>query len=413
MDGIYKFLRNLTGNDVAFDSRLGGRVAVNPTYVSRETYIAAMDRYERIVAFQRRLRDLFKKSVFNQGVSDKLFPFLANDSLGVAGRHFYERIPESLWTTPLYFRTDESRSGKLFEIQNPGSGWGDIIWLQSYLNKFYSKEISDRESIDAIVNSMRHVISDKFCSILHLLDNSSNPAGMRFFLHKTQPPFMYWGFHPEAKNVECRIVRSHSFYGLISENLFWLRVSEADRRGIRFDLPPLAIFDQKLPMALPFYDETKQYFTDEDRELFPYTYPVVGRGFRDEYGEWVDLTMFDKRPARQRRYFVKYAGCDTSFNWGSRAVFRLDSNACRKILERIFIDVDQGRPWIIQPEIREWATVSFISDVDESVKTEEMNTRVSYFYGPLGLVAGRAMYDRKEKVHGQNSSVWSLVRAQD
>jgi hypothetical protein len=109
-----------------------------------------------------------------------------------------------------------------------------------------------------------------------------------------------------------------------------------------YDVPPVALFDQKLLLAFPFWDETRGYFSDAIRGLFPYTTVLAPEGVRLETGDWTTLEQFSALARGKRGYFLKYAGADVARNWGSRAVFRLDTETSEACLARLRAAVEHN-----------------------------------------------------------------------
>jgi hypothetical protein len=362
-----------------------------------------------ISEFFTRARNIFRRCVFNESDSD-LKNLLINDSANQIPLSFYHGLPDEVWTNPVFFRTDESRLGIIFEIQCPGSGWGDLLLLRSlYKNYCRSDALVSYDPGAVIVGAVQAVCRSRAPAVLHLLDNSSNPSSMQYLIRCTQPPLRYWGYTKGMRNSECCFVRSHSVYGLVAENLFRHRIRLAAEGKLIFDLPPLLIFDQKMILCLPFLDGTKDEFSDEIREVLAYTYPISPRGFRDLDGQWVAIESFLNRPPKHRRYFLKYGGCDTTLNWGSRAVFRLDSNEAPGLIEVALRDTEAGRPWVIQPDVSSKENVMFYSRQSSEPASKTLTAKYSAFYGPSGLVGIRTHHRQSTKVHGQVDAIVGLA----
>jgi hypothetical protein len=242
-----------------------------------------------------------------------------------------------------------------------------------------------------------------------MLDNSSNPASMRYLIsqicHDDVP---HWGYSRDVKASDIGLIRSHSVRGLIGENLFEHRVLRARDGEVMFDLPPNPIFDQKLLLALPFFDRTREFFSDAIRDTLAFSSVVAETGFDDVDGEFVSFDAFLDRPRKQRRYFAKYAGVDTNVNWGGMSVFRLDGNDARMHIERMVTETRAGRPWIIQPEYAEKEQVLILKRDSEEPKEERLTSKYSCFYGPAGLLGIRSMHRGHFKVHGQSATAIGL-----
>ncbi|HEY5214953.1 MAG TPA: hypothetical protein VIJ38_18230 [Acidobacteriaceae bacterium] len=369
-------------------------------------------RRERIVEFQRFFGTA--ANIFSEAVNGKRTPLLLrlllNDVPMCYAADFHRALPREAWTCPRFYRTDESVNGKVFEIQCPGSGWGDLQLLRNfYSNHGHSPALTEYAPSLAVADEIVNLCSDSSPSVLHLLDNASNPTSMRYLMATTQPPLRYWGQHRSVRNGDCQFVRSHSFFGLVAENLFKERLRLAAAGRARFDLPPVLVFDEKIALCLPFLDETQSYFTDAIRNILTYSHPVFENGFKDENGQWVSIQDFLKRRPSERRYFLKYAGCDVALNWGSRGVYRLDDRQATIHLTRAVEDSKQDRFWLIQPEISEKEHIEYFTRSDKGAVQEQLTAKYSCFYGPTQLIGIRTMHRRHYKVHGQDDTVIGLA----
>ena len=50
---------------------------------------------------------------------------------------------------------------------------------------------------------------------------------MRYFIQQTRPEISYWGIDKNVTTKQCNLIRSHSFFGLCSENEFSYRLKRA------------------------------------------------------------------------------------------------------------------------------------------------------------------------------------------
>ncbi|WP_048709763.1 hypothetical protein [Microvirga massiliensis] len=254
----------------------------------------------------------------------------------------------------------------------------------------------------------RHCISEPI--VHHLLDNSSHPAGERFFIQRVRSSVRYFGFDPDISPRECNFVRAHDFWSLLTENFASERLAQLVEGKSVYDLPPVAVFDQKLALALPFWDETRAHFPDDVRLLFPYTTMVTPAGVRLSGGEWATIEQFAAMPRKARDYFLKYAGSDVSRNWGSRAVFhlgKLSGKACEAYLYEALKRYSAGERWIIQEQVPSSERVTFINrrGVPE---TTMAHSKHSVFYGPTGPLGVLVMFERFYKVHGSSETITSV-----
>lgn len=337
---------------------------------------------------------------------------LLNDSIQSIPISFYKSLDDKIWTIPKFYRTDESKEGKVFEIQCPGSGWGDVILLEKVYKKIFGDTFNYYNIQNSFCEEVKKITKTSSPSIMHLLDNSSNPSSMRYFMNETSSDIRYWGMDKSVKNSSCELIRSHSVYGLISENLFKIRMEKVKNGECNFDLPPFLLFDQKMIMCLPFLDLTRHLFSDDIRETLSYTYPFTTEGFRDITGDWVTIDQFKKRKPKDRKYFLKYGGCDTSINWGSRAVFRLDSNSCNNHIGLALSDYSNNRPWIIQKDCSNKDEVRYFESDNSQIQSKILTARYSTFYSPSGMLAIRTHHGQSTKVHGQEGSIVGMAYKQ-
>jgi hypothetical protein len=406
---FYRIIEDTLARTIAGDGGFSEYVQIAPVVLPSYIYEERRSRLAHLHAFFSRTLEIFKE-VIKGHLSPLLSSLLLNDAPQCYRYRFHNDLPTATWTIPIFFRTDESKSGKIFEIQCPGSGWGDLELLSNVYENDRSSSTSDRyKPSNVISKEILDICKKDHPSVLHLLDNSSNPVSMRFLIATTQPPLRYWGYERSVHLGECDFIRSHSFYGLVAENLFKDRLRQASEGSVKFDLPPLLIFDEKIPLTLPFFEETCDLFSDDIRRILTHSYPVQESGFRDVDGAWVTITEFLKRPPSRRRYFLKYGGSDVSINWGSRAVFRLNDGKAETHMKHAVADARRNRFWLIQPEISEKEHVEYFDKVTDAVLDEEMHSKYSCFYGPQQLVGMRTMHRPHFKVHGQENTVIGLV----
>ena len=91
-------------------------------------------------------------------------------------------------------------------------------------------------------------------AIQHLFESSSSPMENQYFAQRIRRSSVgairYWESTPGKDEVN--LVRSHSYTALVAEDLFRLRLAAFLEGRMRFDHPPIPIFDEKLAMYLPF-----------------------------------------------------------------------------------------------------------------------------------------------------------------
>lgn len=134
---------------------------------------------------------------------------------------YHRNLPDFCWKRPLLFRSDQSISGKIYELQPPGSGWGDIPLIAKALirngcnipdflleyTKVYSQNI-----IEATCKGTPKVF--------HMLDAASEPSGMRYLFTQTRPMLKYWGIDKDISMHEVDYVTAHSVAALTACNYF-------------------------------------------------------------------------------------------------------------------------------------------------------------------------------------------------
>jgi hypothetical protein len=244
----------------------------------------------------------------------------------------------------------------------------------------------------------------------HLLDNSSHPAGERFFIQRARRGARYFGFDTGIRQPQCNFVRAHDFLALLSENFAAERIERLIAGDSVYDLPPVALFDQKLLLAFPFWKETREHFTDDVRALFPYTTVLTPGGLTLQDGGWVTIEQFAALSRRERAFFLKYAGSDVGRNWGSRAVFhmgKLSRRACEERLRDALERYDLGERWILQAECDSEEGVSFITRAG-GFETARGHSKHSFFYGPTGPLGKLLMFEEFYKVHGSSDTVTTI-----
>ena len=363
----------------------------------------------------------------------EILKWLINDTPESMGEAYLRKLPDIFWKVPVFFRTDESALGKIFEIQCPGSLWGELELLYNFYKKA-GLEIQIEQPAQVFTDQLVQYLNlDKGKSplVYYLTDNASIPIGVRYFISQTRmttPPIRYWGIdkYPsievidengkcvkQLKAIDSDFVRTHYYLELFGECDFHRRIF-TDKRDNCYDLPPMSLFDQKAILALPFWDKTKQYFSQEIRDILAYTTPLIDDSICLESGETLTIDEFAALPQSQRKYYLKYAGTDGSVNWGSRSVTSIEKIGREKLAELLKEKVsdfkNNSRPWVLQSESKgEKESVSYY-DKSGSIRTDEnKNTKYSYFYGPYSVLGGVVSYRKTNLVHGQSDTIIKLI----
>jgi hypothetical protein len=408
---IYQEVDRALKSSIAGEGGFNEYIQVAPVLLPAGVFEERQARLKTIQTFLTTTLNIFR-GVVNGEFSPNLRRLLFNDVPESYGIEFHRKLPEEVWRIPQFFRTDESKSGKILEIQCPGSGWGDLelLWSAYKMHKLLAGPgmLNYKPSL-SIADEIIKLSGKSNPTVLHLLDNSSSPTSMRYLLATSQPPLRYWGYEKSVQNRKCDFVRSHSFFGLVAENLFQIRVQDAANGIVKFDLPPILVFDQKIPLCLPFLAETKALFEDGIRDILAESYPVTETGCLELSGEQFSVDAFLKKPASKRRFFLKYAGCDVSLNWGARAVVRLDDGKAGSFLRTALEDAKRDHFWLMQPEISQKESIKFFNRGTGEEVQKIWTAKYSCFYGPTRLLGVRTMHRNHPKVHGQEDTAVGIA----
>ena len=380
--------------------------AVSPSTISSYEYDKAEKRLKIIHDFQDRCISLFRKALFDSDT--QLLHWLLNETPKGFRAEYHKNLKDYHYTKPVFFRTDEMSLGKIAEIQCPGSLWGELeILYHFYKSKGF--DVNAHSPATEFALQLKQYLG-KEPVIHYLVDNASIPAGIRYFIQQTRPYLQYWGIDKGIKQLDCNFIRTHSFFGLCGENYFNQRLMLPAEK-IKYDYPPHVLLDQKATLVLPFWNKTRKYFSDAIRDILIFSAPVCDGKLQMENGEELTFEEFSALPQSKRCYYLKYAGTNTSINWGSRAVERLSnlgSQKCLQLLKRCQLDYYRGKIWLIQKEVNEKNIVIY-RERDGEEKEEKLNSKFSFFYGPVNLVGIVGTYSKKHKVHGQSDSVINIL----
>ncbi|HEX9013912.1 MAG TPA: hypothetical protein VF813_10360, partial [Anaerolineaceae bacterium] len=298
-----------------------------------------------IRAFQQISLDLFRAAL-NHETDPCILHWLLNETPESMGISYHRALEERHFTLPVFFRTDEVKPGRIIEIQCPGCLWGELQLLYEYTARLGCGG-GGRSPADQFADQLVDLLGVKPI-VQHYLDKASAPAGMRYFIEKTRQRVKYWGIDRGIQIRDCNFIRHHAFSELWADDNLASQLAKTGD-GLRFDLPPHVLFDQKATLALPFWSLTRECFSDEIRSLFPYISPLLSTGIELPGGERVSIKEFSRFPKSQRAYFLKLAGYDNELNWGSKAVYRLSnlgSGACYDFLQECLSGYEAGRIWL-------------------------------------------------------------------
>ena len=410
----YSFLdhefNQTAGGDVGVDSLIGSQ----PFVLSAKEIAGFRNRYHVIRRFQKTTLELFLASLRGEEA-----PWIAELVLGDVPKplahSFHQRLQEAHLRLPVFFRTDEPAPGILSEIQCPGSGWSnhELLWVlyDEHPDVFGQPETFSQPLSKYLADDLRLLLAED-PRVYYMLDNASLPHGARYFIQKTRHHGVrYYSWDPELHPRFCNFVRSHDWISLLHNNFYESHLQSCLEGELRYDLSPMALFDSKTIMVLPFEKRTRNYYDDEVRSIFPFTQILRPEGAFSAEGKQVSLETLCKDASLRRNVYLKYAGTDVNLNWGSRAVFSLKNSSISqagKLLERALADGRKGRPWILQQAHRQKNCAEFISR-DGHIREHEGYLKLSGFYGPSGLLGIIAYHLRSAKVHGNSDAILSAV----
>ncbi len=406
----YRFLddqiNEVLGTDLEFNNLLGAE----PYKLAPDALQEFFDRYALIKEFQEITLSLFNASL-NGEADPEIASLVLNELPEHQGWNYHKEL--NLKHTPVFFRTDEVIPGKICEMQCPASAWGIYEQLYHFYKHFgfeissFPKSLSENFS-DALTQYM-----ETPPLIHHLTDNSSIPHDMRFFIQQTRKHGLkYYSYDKGITPYNCNFIRSHAFAGLLADNYALDRLEGYKTGKLNYDLPPSILFDEKVIYSFPFWHKTSQYYSDNIRDIFPYAQIITPEGFTLEDGTEVSIEDFCRRSQKQRNYYIKYAGSDLSFNWGSKGVYFAGSFSgikCKELLDGIMKKYNKKQYWVIQRGYRIKENTCYISR-DNDIKKPDVYSKFSGFYGPNGLMGILVMQLAFHKVHGTEQTIVSICK---
>ena len=405
-----EFNDNTKGN-IGFNALLGAQTpSVDLAFLQ-----GYRDRYSIIKSYQEAAIRVFAESLRLKR-NPRVAAMILSDLPEAYGTKFHLSLSEHQLRTPLFFRTDEPAHGKCSEIQCPGSGWelAELIWgIANKFPKWFNKPKHFIQSpAKGTIAAMRTFLNSEPV-VHHLTDNASSPHGMRYWIQKTRKAgARYFTYDQNVGYKDCNLIRSHDFVSLLHHNFFNERMRMCDEKRLWFDLPPAALFDAKGIMAWPFWQETRDAFSDAERSILPYTALIEKKGVPLADGRYLPLKEILLNRPREKVYFIKYAGTDVGINWGSRAVYRSDTLSrvqSEELISRIGKDLNRNRYWIIQEALKQTDKVMYWAR-NGALATVKANAKWSAFYGPQGLISLLTFHRRSHKVHGSPDTIFSLTR---
>ena len=378
----------------------------NPYLITSKEQDGVISRHLLIKEFMRLSVEIFKEVLFNDS-DPALKHWLLNETPVNIAEKYHRSLNDNHFSLPVFCRTDESSLGKIMEINCPGSLWGELQLVYEYA-LLHGIEKENKSPAKLFANQLSSFLGMQ--PIIHyLLDGATVQPGMRYFIEKTRPEIQYATIDKGIRPDNCNFIRNHFFWGLCNEIYF---LSRLPRIGIDifYDLPPHVLFSQKAALVLPFWSKTRNFFSDEIRNIINYSVPLLPTGLELDSG-LVSIDEFCNLPRKKRGYYLKYAGSNVSMNWGSREVNRLNilsSDNCRTLLNRCLENFNTGEIWLLQKEDTQDDTISYFDRNSDDVQ-KQLRLKLSSFYGPGGCVGILAMHRNFYKVHGQNDTVISYV----
>jgi hypothetical protein len=406
----YEWADNLINACPKYETGFTQLLSINPYRMPSRDQRQYESRLLLIRAFQKISLELFRAAL-NGETHPAVLYWLINETPESLGVSYHRTLEDRHFTLPLFFRTDEVRPGRINEINCPAALWGELQlafevavrmgYCAGYISPAdqYATQLTDFLRDTPVVH--------------HYLDLSSAPGSWRYFIEKTRPRVRYWGIDRGVRITDCNFIRHQAFIGLWGDVNLAARLSKVGQ-GVTFDYPPYVLFDQKATLVLPFWSMTRERFTDDIRDLFPFTTPLLPVGIELPDGRCLNIEDFSRWPRSQRAFYLKYAGSDCSQNWGSKAVFRLSnmsSNTCLDFLRQCLSQYERGHIWLLQQEEIQDDEIIYRTR-DGAIQSQTLRTNFGGFYGPSGCLGVLAMHSRFNKVHGQKDTVISYVLAE-
>ena len=406
---IYEWADALINSCPRYETGFTQLLAAKPYLVSpavRHLYDA---RLGLIRSFQQTALRTFRAALNNE-LDPTVLHWLMNETPASLAIPYHRTLEERHFTLPVFFRTDEVQPGRIVEINCPAALWGDLqLAFEAAARMGYCA--GDVSPADQYATQLTGFLQETPV-VHHFLDKSSAPGSWRYFIERTRPRVRYWGIDRGVRASDCNFIRYQALVDSWGDAGFPARLSRVGS-GITFDYPPYALFDQKAPLALPFWSMTRELFSDEMRDLFPFTTPLLPSGIGLPDGARVTIEEFCRWPRSQRSYYLKYAGADWTLNWGGKAVYRLSnmsSDACLDFLRQCLSGYERGHIWLLQKEETQDDEIAYLTR-DGELHVDRLRANFGGFYGPGGCLGVLALHGRHNKVHGQENTVVSYVLA--
>jgi len=387
------YVDKLYQKELRSDVRFSMITSLTPAIVSDEEIQGFIDRYHTINEFLHISQDLFKQSLVDTSMRE-IRDLILNEVNSEFALDYHQQLYDNEVSIPYFYRTDESVSGKINEIQFAGSIWGTVQALQlslKYVQKYIEVPVRTFNK-----NLIADVVSKSICDmthnnplIYHQIDVSSNMIDMNYFISVTRKyGLKYLGYDIEASFKTVNFIRTHSFMELVTGSYFFDFLKRYYNHQLYFATFPSILFFQKIAMLFPFWKKTKHLYSEKIRNMFPFT-SLVSNYLELENGEHMSIEMFSNLEPHKRDYYLKYAGADGKINWGSKAVYNLRKTSkriCEELLHIASYGFHHNHYWILQKAWHRKEKITFIKN--STLESKEIYSKYSGFYGPRGFMGG-------------------------
>jgi hypothetical protein len=407
--GVYEWADSLINSCPRYETGFTQLLATKPYRMSADVLGLYESRLPLIRAFQQTALDLFRAAL-NGETHPAVLHWLMNETPESLGIPYHRTLEDRHFTLPVFFRTDEVRPGRINEVNCPAALWGELqLAFEVAARMGYCA--GDLSPADRYAAQLTDFLQETPL-VHHYLDKSTAPGSWRYFIEKTRPAVRYWGIDRGVRAADCNFIRYQAFVDVQGDGNLRARLSKVGQ-GTTFDTPPYMLFDQKAALVLPFWSMTRERFSNEVRDLFPYTTSLLPSGIELPDGAHATVEEFSRWSRSRRSYYLKYAGADWTLNYGSKAVYRLSnmsSDACLNFLRQCLSRYDCGQIWLLQQEETQDDEIEYLTR-DGAVHTQRLRAEFGGFYGPGGCLGVLARHSAHNKVHGQDDTVISYVVA--
>lgn len=354
--------------------------AAHPFVPSAQRSALSRSRSETVPAFFRNCLRVYQAVICDE-ISPVVGKAIYEDCLPGLGLEYHRSLGQAAQTTPHSFRTDESLSGKLYEIQVPGSGWGEYLLLSEYFSSLHGvKGVSATTTVSTYIDALRRALYTNDPCLLYLSDTSTGQTGVRYFIQRARAAGAhFYGWDPEVHAKHVTHIKSHSWRSLFTEHNAAEHLARAPHEPTLYDSSLNWMFYSKVMTALPFWRHTFEFFTDSDRALFPFTAILEPDGVQLSDGNLVGRREFIANYLQGKRYFLKYAGFDLHKGSGGNGVYVLEGDSPRTLarLKAAWDESAAGTTWILQHAVDDKGS-STMQTQSEVGKTSKLSVLCSF-----------------------------------